>query len=75
MCGNNSIYFEVAYDYGKICRTKVKNLECKFSKALQEVNQGLSTKLSETEPRLKVPVIDKRLKNVLRMLISKVLGQ
>ena len=59
----------------KSVERRLKNLECKFSKALQEVNQGLSTKLSETEARLKVPVIDKRLKNVLRMLISKVLGQ
>ena len=36
---------------------KLKTLECKFSKALQEVNQSLSTKLSEIEARLKVPVI------------------
>ena len=59
----------------KSVERRLKNLECKFSKALQEVNQGLSTKLFETEARLKVPVIDERLKNILRMLISKVLGQ
>ena len=56
----------------KSVERRLKNLECKFSKALQEVNQGLSTKLSETEAGLKVLVIDKRLKNLLRMLISKV---
>ena len=51
---------------------KLKTLECKFSNALQEVNQSLSTKLSEIEARLKVPVIDETLKS-LRMLISKLL--
>ena len=43
---------------------KLKTLECKFSKALQEVNQSLSTKLSEIEARLKVPVIDGTLKSL-----------